>query len=373
MEEHESWNVLTESKFPEYVSKDVGVFASGILYKRLGKNEYMLNQRNRAADVNTKPVLFWLGTNTCDGHIISLLNASNPPFRDLLENSFQFYYASFLMPAEGAFAVNIWSIVEELPFILVVEGTVSTLFNGHTTVVGMENGEKITALSLVKRLGARAAHVIAVGTCACYGGPYAAHPNPTVALPLRKVLNGRKVIHIPGCPVNPGWIYETLMHLKKRETIKLDFLGRPKSLYGKTVHQLCERLPKYNESDFAQHPGEPGCMYLVGCKGPVTRADCPQRQWIDEQSGWPVGVNSPCIGCTTPEFPDGVSPFFKRQTDVIVASKIINLKNIKTGIYYVTAGGIGGHLAGHFLTGRISTRIVRDIKSFLKKNLFKKR
>ena len=331
----------------------------------------MLNHRDK--EVDNKPALFWLGTNTCDAHIISLLNASNPPFRDLFDNMFGFYYASFLMPAEGDYAVNTWSAVEEMPFILVVEGTIPTLFNGQTTIVGMEKGKKITALSLVKRLGAQATHVVALGTCACYGGPYAAHPNPTGSLPLQKVLKERKVIHVPGCPVNPGWIYETLKRLKDGEKIKLDSMGRPVFLFGKTVHQLCERLPKYNESDFARYPGESGCMYLVGCKGPVTRADCPQRQWIDEKSGWPVGVNSPCIGCTAPEFPDGVSPFFKRHTDVYLPLNAANLKNIKTGIYFAMAGSIGSHLVGQILTGRISPKKVKAVKSVLKKHVLKKR
>ncbi len=237
-------------------------------------------------------------------------------------------------------------------FILVVEGTVPTAFGGHTAVVGRIHGRDLTALEAVRWLGARARHVVAAGTCAAYGGPYAAWPNPTGSLPVSAVLD-RPVIKVPGCPVNPGWILETLRRLGREDAVAVDGAGRPLFLYGTTVHSLCERLPLFERAEFARGPGEPGCMYLVGCKGPVTRADCPRRRWNDQQSGWPVGADSPCIGCTAPEFPDHLSPFFRHQTDIYISGCRVNLHELEIGVGSFTLLTIAAHLAGRIITGRI--------------------
>lgn len=298
--------------------------------------------------------LIWLATNSCSAHIISFLNSARPSARELLGKHFQFYYDSFIMAAEGERATRFWEDprLEEGGFILVVEGTVSTAFGGRSTLVGQVNGRDVTALEMVKKLGSRARYVVAAGTCSAYGGPYAAWPNPTGSRPVSEVLR-RPVINVPGCPVNPGWIAETLVHLKERGVPRLDGLGRPLFLFGTTVHSLCERLPFYAESRFAENPGDEGCMYLLGCKGPKTRADCPERRWIEERSGWPVGVNTPCIGCTAPEFPDGMAPFFKHTPDLITRLGRVNLEKIATTAGSLAALGIASHLAGKLLTGRI--------------------
>ncbi|MEW6244537.1 MAG: hyaluronate lyase [Bacillota bacterium] len=316
------------------------------------------SQETGAADTPRLPPrrrgLIWLGTNTCDGHIISFLNTYRPSIRDILEQEFTLYYCSFLLAAEGRRAMALMTLPERLreDFILVVEGTVPTAFGGRTAVVGKTHGRNLTALEAVKWLGARARHVVAAGTCAAYGGPYAAWPNPTGSLPVSAVLD-RTVIKVPCCPVNPGWILETLRRLRRDDAVAVDGAGRPLFLYDATVHSLCERLPFFERAQFARGPGEPGCMYLVGCKGPVTRADCPRRRWNDQQSGWPVGTDSPCIGCTAPEFPDEVSPSFRHQTDIYTRLARVNLDQLGIGVGCFTLLAIGAHLALRILTGRI--------------------
>jgi hydrogenase small subunit len=78
--------------------------------------------------------------------------------------------------------------------------------------------------------------------------------------------------------------------------------------YGETVHARCTRRSFFEQRVFAKRLGDPECMFEMGCKGPITHADCPQRQWNCYQS-WPVKGNTPCIGCTEPTFPDGMEPF----------------------------------------------------------------
>ncbi len=302
--------------------------------------------------------LVWLATNSCSAHIINFMNSFQPPLRQVLARDFDFLFESFIMAAEGERATRNWyhPRVESGEFILVVEGTVPTAYGGRTCVVGKVGGQDVTAQSLVRRLGGLARWVVAAGTCAAYGGPYAAWPNPTGSRPLSEIL-ARTVINVPGCPVNPGWIHDTLQKLKMGAEMELDPLGRPRFLFGETVHSRCERLSMYERSDFAKKPGDPGCMYFLGCKGPVTHADCPERRWLGQGSGWPVGVNTPCIGCTAPEFPDGMAPFWKHSTDLYGGRARINLEQL--GIYTTvfTAAGIGAHLIGQVLTGRLKPEI----------------
>ncbi len=301
-----------------------------------------------------RPDLVWLATNSCSAHIISFANSCRPGLREVLQREFNFIYESFIMAAEGEAAARLWysPAVERGGFILVVEGTVPTAFGGRTAFLGQLNGRNITALEMVERLGARAAHVVAAGTCASFGGPFAASPNPTASRPLSKILK-RPVIKVPGCPTNPGWLLETLELIRRGKDLQLDAMGRPRHIYGTTIHSLCQRLPLYEAGCFAKQPGDPGCMYLLGCKGPATRADCPERRWIEERSGWPVGVNTPCIGCTAPEFPDGMAPFFHHATDVYTPAGRINLKSAGSGAARFTAAAMAAHLFGQVISGRI--------------------
>lgn len=314
----------------------------------------MISRKRVYAKSDTiKPNLLWLATNSCSAHIISFSNTAHPSLREVLERQYNFLFESFIMAAEGERATRFWYSpeVERGDFILVMEGTVATAYGGRTNLLGQVGGKNVTALQVVKRLGSKARHVVAAGTCAAYGGPYAAWPNPTGSLPLSKVLS-RPVINVPGCPINPGWLLETLEHLRLGKALKLDQMGRPVFLFGKTVHSKCERLPFYFSNQFAENPGDPGCMYNLGCKGPSTRADCPERRWIDEASGWPVGVNTPCIGCTAPEFPDGMAPFFKHTTDLYTARGKVNLDIITAYTAVFTLTALGAHLAGQYISGR---------------------
>jgi hydrogenase small subunit len=89
---------------------------------------------------------------------------------------------------------------------------------------------------------------------------------------------------------------------------------RPKAFYGKLIHDNCPRRAYFDAGQFARHPGEPGCLYELGCKGPVTYADCPLRLW-NGGVNWCIGAGAPCIGCVEPNFPDKLQPMFKKQDE----------------------------------------------------------
>ena len=105
-----------------------------------------------------------------------------------------------------------------------------------------------------------------------------------------------------------------VVHLLKFGMPELDKYGRPKMFYGSCVHDLCERRPDFDMGTFATRLSGNGCLYKMGCKGPMTFADCPQRKF-NNRTNWCVGANSPCLACVQPEFPDKSEPFFVKMPE----------------------------------------------------------
>ena len=313
-----------------------------------------------------RPQILWLTANSCAGGIISLLNSLHPDHRQITEEYFDFPYEGFTMAAEGNLAMQPLEEALQGPadaYILVVEGSIPVAAEGFYCVMGYRNGKPWTALEAVKELAAKARFIVAAGTCAAFGGPSAAEPNPTGARPVSAVIP-QKAINVPGCPVHPDWIAGTLFHLAEYGEPELDAHNRPLLFYGETVHDRCERRHCFESGIFAQKPGEPWCMYKIGCKGPVTHADCPVRHWCGEHTNWPVGANTPCIGCTSPQFPDGTAPFFEHLPDIKTPG--VKLAADRAGLLTgaATALGIGAHLAANIATGRIGRTLRKGRKQF---------
>ena len=110
------------------------------------------------------------------------------------------------------------------PFVLIIEGSIGNEQingEGHWSGFGVNpEGQPITTNEWVDRLANKAAAVVAVGTCATYGGIPAMKNNPTGAMGLPDYLGwkwkskaGLPVICIPGCPAQPDNMTEMLLYL----------------------------------------------------------------------------------------------------------------------------------------------------------------
>jgi hydrogenase small subunit len=166
-----------------------------------------------------------------------------------------------------------------------------------------------TNLDVLAETVADAAAVIAVGTCASFGGLPAAKPNPTGAVPVSELVQGKPLINIPGCPPMPqamaGTIAQILAFGKLPE---LDALNRPRAFFGETIHDRCYRRPFYERGMFAKGFDDAGardgwCLYELGCKGPVTYNACASLKWNGGVS-FPIQSGHGCIGCSEPRFWD---------------------------------------------------------------------
>lgn len=256
------------------------------------------------------PVI-WLETSDSGDNNIAFMNTTYPYLQQVFTDMIDLLYSNTFMAAQGKDALDLlFESAEEFKgkYVLVVEGAIPTKDNGIYNVIARSKNRTITALEAVTQLGSMAQYVIAIGTCASFGGASSAKPNITGSVGVGKVLN-RDVINVSGCPVNPDWFVGTLAHIMMYGKPELDDLGRPKLFYEFTVHRHCQRRSYFDKKDFAKKLGDIECMFSQGCSGPRTGSDCPYRQWINHVS-WPVKVNTPCIGCTNQDFPDGSSPFF---------------------------------------------------------------
>ncbi len=256
--------------------------------------------------------LVWLELTGCSGNIISLLDGENPDFKYLITNMTNLVYSNSLMSAEGEEAVNQLVNSAGSEFILAVEGAVATANNGMNNVIGRWQGSPLTALKAIELLGEGAKQVIAIGACASHGGVSAAKPNPSKCVSVQKLLK-RNVIKLPGCPCHPDWFLGTLAHLLLYGEPELDSRGRPLMFYSDTIHDRCTRRAFFEKSIFADKLGDKGCMFKLGCRGPVTRIDCPTRKW-NKYVNWPIECDTPCIGCAQFGFPDQMEPFISFDT-----------------------------------------------------------
>jgi hydrogenase small subunit len=260
--------------------------------------------------------LVWLELTGCSGNIISLLDGSNPDFKYLITQMTNFIYNNSLSANEGQNAMEQLFQVQESDYILAVEGAVATKNNGLYNIIGRYNGKWVTALEAVKTLGEKAAHVIAVGACATHGGVSAARPNPAECTSVQSVLN-RKVIKLTGCPCHPDWFMGTLAYILLYGEPELDSWDRPLIFYSTLIHDRCPRRSYFDQGIFAEKLGDKTCMFKLGCRGPVTRIDCPTRQW-NQYVNWPIEVDTPCIGCAQFGFPDLMEPFINYNATRIV-------------------------------------------------------
>ena len=276
------------------------------------------------------PVVY-IQTAACTGCAVSLLNAASPTIKNVLIDQIapgvhiNLRYHPVIMAAAGEIAIKVMEDTAKQKkdgYVLVVDGAVPVATDAVYGAVGERNGKPVTMLQRVTELAPDALAVIALGTCAAFGGIAAAKPNPTNCQPVSKVLeaNGIKkpLINIPGCPPHPDWFVGTvagiiLNGLPKAEDLD-DFL-RPKAFFGKLIHENCPRRASFDEGKFAKKFGEEGCLYELGCKGPITYSDCPTRKW-NSGTNWVIGCGAPCNACTQPEFPDQASPFYERLVDV---------------------------------------------------------
>ncbi len=255
-----------------------------------------------AAQRGVKPSVIWLQFQECTGCTESLLRTSHPAVDDLILDLISLDYHETLFAAAGhqaEAALRQAMRAHAGKYVCVVEGAIPTKENGIYCMIGGR-----TALDIAKDVAGQAGAVIPIGPCATWGGVASADPNPTGATGVHEILPGITVVNIPGCPANPYNFLGTVLQYATFGTLPaLDGEGRPKFAYGQTIHEHCPRRAHFDAGRFANTYGDEGhrsghCLYKLGCKGPVTHANCSVQHFGEVDGAWPIGLGHPCFGCT---------------------------------------------------------------------------
>jgi hydrogenase small subunit len=254
-----------------------------------------------------RQAVIWLSFQECTGCTESLTRSFSPSLEDLIFDFISLDYHHTLQSASGEAAEQArrQSMRDNAgKYIVVVDGSVPTRDGGvYSVIAGQSNVDM-----LAETVG-EAAAVVAVGTCAAFGGLPHADPNPTGAVPIAELVKDKPVIHIPGCPPLPQAMAGTLVHILSFGRLpELDGRGRPRAFFGETIHDRCYRRPFYERGMFARAFDDEAarqgwCLYELGCKGPVTYNACASQKWNGGVS-FPIQSGHGCIGCSEPDFWD---------------------------------------------------------------------
>jgi NiFe hydrogenase small subunit HydA len=305
------------------------------------------------AAMGQRPSVIWLNFASDTGCTEALIKANYPNAAQLILETLSMDFNETIMAAAGYQAEEILQqALKKGGYILIIEGAIPTR-RGYGMIARRD------MIDIGKEFAQKAKAIIAVGSCATWGGVPSGNPNPAGLKGVREAL-GVECINLDLCPVNEGILVATITDfLINNRLPELDGHGRPKIFYGQTIHDQCERRAHFDAGRFVERFGskeeELGyCLYKVGCKGPDTYANCSKMRYNDRVS-WCIGAGAPCIGCAEPYWVDKFAGFYERLPDVwIPGIGGVEAGADKLGIVAgaATAVGIAAHAIGTAAKGR---------------------
>jgi NiFe hydrogenase small subunit HydA len=265
--------------------------------------------------------LYWIHCGGCGGDTMSLLNAESPNLLELIETAgIELLWHPSLSDASHTEHARLTEriISGEQPLdILCVEGAIIR-GPGGTGMYDSRGG--VPKKDLIGALAPKASVILAIGTCASFGGIGSDGDVEATGLPFHKTecggflgaefrtRSGLPVINLPGCPCHCDIVIGTLAAIISGVPISFTDYNTPSEWYGLLVHQGCTRNEYHEYRVEEENFGERGCLFFhMGCRGPLTYGPCNKVLWNRRSSKTRVGV--PCFGCTHPDFPQR-GPFF---------------------------------------------------------------
>jgi len=249
-----------------------------------------------------RPPVIWLHFQDCTGCTETLLRPSHPDLGDLILNVISLEYHETLMAGSGRQAEETLAQAVDLysgRYVCVVEGSIPTKNRGvYMKLAGRP------AMNVLADVAGKAAAIIAIGSCASWGGIPSADPDPTGAVGVADLMPSKTIVNLPGCPPNPYTLLGVVLQFANSGTLpELDDQRRPKFAYDRDIHEQCPRRAHFDAGRFVKQFGDQGhregwCLYEMGCKGPDTHAGCSTRHFNEIPDVWPIGIGAPCIGCT---------------------------------------------------------------------------
>ncbi len=268
--------------------------------------------------------MYWISCGGCGGDTISFLNAASPGIIELFQDFGVelLWHPSLTANSPGNHRELIEEIVTEkkpLDF-LCIEGTI---IHGPDGTGLFDQFDGRPKKELVAQLAGVARYVLAIGTCASFGGVGSGREIEGTGVQFSKwekggflgadftSTSGFPVINLPGCPCHPEVIGRTIMTILSEAPLPLDSYHMPLEWFGTLVHQGCTRNEYHEYRVEEEGFGERGCLFFhLGCHGPLVYGPCNKILWNQRSSKTRVGV--PCFGCTRPDFPQDY-PFYETR------------------------------------------------------------
>lgn len=254
-----------------------------------------------------KPSIVWLSGLSCGGCTESFFAVEDPDASELLFNIISLRYQ--YLESENERHKDFSRIPDEESYLLFVEGAFPKNNKGFCLIKGQ------TATEVLENLSKRAEHIVAVGSCASFGGIPSL--GSTGAAPVSEIVKHESIINLPTCPVHPDHLVIIIMHLLYfGYAPELDQYRRPRMFFDNLIHDFCERRANFENQRFLKDFNDPSqsnyCLYLVGCKGRQTNSDCAKRKW-NGGLNWCVECGVGCNGCAEKNFYTKFSPLFEKR------------------------------------------------------------
>lgn len=268
--------------------------------------------------------VYWIQGGSCGGDTWSFFNTDIPDVPGMFEAldlELLWHQALFPMDSGDWSELNQKILSGERKLdILCLEGSVIHGPNGSGRFDTVLNEPK---KDLIRALAHRAEYVLAIGTCASFGGIGSDSEIMATGLQFTKwteggllgadfrSAGGMPVINLPGCPCHCDVITGVFSAISAGSVPELGPHNTPVDWYGIMVHQGCTRNEYHEYRVEEKKFGEKGCLFFyMGCHGPLVTGQCNKALWNRRSSKTRVGV--PCFGCTRPDFPQQY-PFFETR------------------------------------------------------------
>ena len=249
----------------------------GIMGAMLGLQQSGLAQVVDALQSKPRKPVLWFHFQECTCCSESFLRSSHPLVGQILLEMISLDYSDTLMAASGfqAEAVRDRSMKANWgKYIMIVEGSIPLGNPGYCTIAGR------SAKEIFDEAAQGASAIIAWGNCASSGCVQGAYPNPTDTKPVHKIISGKPVINVQGCPPIADVMAGVITYILTFDRLpELDAMGRPVTFYGRRIHDTCYRRPAFDAGLFVEAFDDENakkgyCLYKMGCKGPNTFNSC---------------------------------------------------------------------------------------------------
>ena len=350
--ENQQKTLYEEVRAKGYSRRDFMKFC-GTMAAMLGLESTGIAQIAKALETNPRIPILWMHFQECTCCSESFIRSSHPIVADIILDKVSLDYTETLMAAAGHQAEkSLKDTMEKYKgkYILMVEGSIPTKNKGYCMIGGK------SAIDILKEVAEGAKAIVAWGNCASAGCVQAANPNPTGAKPVHKVIHGKPIINVQGCPPIAEVMAGVVVHLLAFDRIpQLDALGRPKAFYSRRVHDTCYRRPNYDAGLFVESFDDENakkgyCLYKMGCKGPNTYNSCGVIKWNNGVS-FPIQSGHPCIGCSEANFWDN-GPFYQHLGNFPGFGIESTADKVGLGLGVVAAAGIAAHAISTNITKR---------------------